>query len=146
MSNKLETLIRKAGRELADYQVARIFKVPEELAQTPCDFFGYRRDGKAILIEAKMVNRDSLPIGTKPGLLAHQFYELDAANRANAIALVCWARGNEVYTIDVDWIARSVIQSGKKSINWQDLPSYWKRSMNGPDAHLKLLDFYLPLP
>jgi hypothetical protein len=39
MANKLELLLRKAGRELADYQVARIFKVPEEMSQTPCDFF-----------------------------------------------------------------------------------------------------------
>jgi hypothetical protein len=82
MTNALELLLRKAGRELADHQVCRFFKVPEEMQQTPCDFFGYTKIGRAILIEAKWVHRTNLPINCSPGLLPHQWNELEAANKA----------------------------------------------------------------
>ena len=103
MSNSLERLLRAAGRQLADMQVARLFKVPEDMNQTPVDFFGYTKDGRAILLEAKKVARDSLPIGNKSnGLKPHQWAELDDANRANAIALIAWQNGAEVAVISMD--------------------------------------------
>lgn len=141
MTNKLELLLRKAGRELADHQVCRFFKVPEEMASTPCDFFGYTAHGRAILIEAKHVNRDSLPIGSSPGLLIHQWNELCDANRAGALSLIAWARGDVCKTITMDMAIR--LSEGRKSIPWSAIDERYARSMRGKDAHLELLSQWL---
>lgn len=143
MVNKLETLIRKAGRELMDHQVARIFKVPEEMTQTPCDFFGYTVKGRAILIEAKMVTRSALPIGNSPGLRVHQWNELMDAHRAGAIALICWSKGEWCKTIDMGTAMK--LSEGRSSIPWLHIDDKFERPMNGIDAHLRLLDQFLPL-
>ncbi len=94
-SNTLEILLRKIGRNLADEQVCRFFKIPEEMKVTPCDFFGYSRTGRAILIEAKMYSAtERLPIrkeGSKGcGIACHQLQELDDAQKAGAISLFVW--------------------------------------------------------
>ena len=102
--NSLEILLRKIGRDLADKQVARFWKVPEEMQQTPCDFFGYTKTGRAILIEAKKVNRPRLPIGTSPGLKIHQWNELCDANRARAHGILIWQRGKQFKLIYPDTI------------------------------------------
>lgn len=143
MSNRLETLLRKAGRELADWQVARLFKVPEEMQQTPVDFFGYTASGRAILIEAKLVDRDSLPIGCSPGLQPHQWNELQDANRAGALALICWARtaSGSCATITVD-IAMA-LSKDRASIPWKGIDHRYFRPMTGPEAHLRLLSHWL---
>ena len=144
MANKLEALVRKAGRELMDYQVARLFKVPEEMSQTPCDFFGYTVEGRAILLECKMVNRTSLPIAsTSNGLSVHQWNELMDANRANALALICWSRGDVCATITMDIAIK--LAEGRRSIAWDHIDSRYLRSMSGPRCHLELLDHWLPL-
>jgi hypothetical protein len=143
MSNKLEILLRRAGRELADYQVARFFKVPEELAQTPCDFFGYTVIGRAILIEAKMVERPSLPIGNDPGLQPHQWNELADANRAGALSLVCWARGGICATLSFDLAAK--LAEDRRSIPWEKIEKKYLRPMSGSLCHLALLDHWLPI-
>lgn len=141
MANKLESLIRKAGRDLADWQVARIFKVPEEMTQTPCDFFGYTTEARAILIECKMVSRTSLPIGKSPGLAPHQWIALEEANRANCLALICWMRYTECAVISMD-MAQSM-SLGRKSISWQDIPERYIHTTIGADAHLHLLEPFL---
>lgn len=143
MSNALELLLRKAGRELSDYQVCRLFKVPEEMQQTPVDFFGYSNIGRAILIEAKMVNRSSLPIGSEPGLSVHQWNELEAANKAGALALICWARGSDCATLSFDLAAK--LAEGRRSIPWSLIEAKYLRSMRGEKCHLTLLDHWLPL-
>lgn len=141
MANKLESLIRKAGRDLADWQVARIFKVPEEMMQTPCDFFGYTIAGNAILIECKMVSRTALPICMSPGLAPHQWIALEEANRANCIALICWMRGKECAVLSMD-MAQSM-SLGRKSIAWADIPDQYIHTTVGADAHLHLLEPFL---
>lgn len=142
MQNKLELILRHVGRDLAQHQVARFFKVPEELQWTPCDFFGYTSCGRAILLEAKMVNRQSLPIGNEPGLQVHQWNELLAANRAGALALIAWAVGDTVATISIDMaIAYS---EGRKSIPWKAIPDHYRRRLNMADR-LQILDQWLPL-
>jgi hypothetical protein len=144
MSNALELLLRKAGRELADYQVCRFFKVPEEMQQTPCDFFGYTACGRAILIEAKMVNRESLPINdSSNGLSIHQWNELEAANKAGALALLCWARGDQCATLSFDLAAK--LAEGRRSIPWRNIEKKYFRSMSGDVCHLAILDHWLPL-
>lgn len=139
MPNKLEIMLRKAGRELADHQVARFFKMPEEMQQTPCDFIGYTASGRAILIEAKMVNAPQLKIGSSPGLSVHQWNELCDAEKAGAIALVCWARGDQCVCLTPENIR--VYAGGTKSIRWDDIHRH--RSMKGPKAHLTLLAPFL---
>lgn len=94
MGNKLESMIRKAARALEDRQLAMIWKVPEEMQQTPCDFFGFTSQGRAILIEAKMVNRPRLPVGKSPGLLPHQWHALRSAHRAGALSFIIWMMGD----------------------------------------------------
>jgi hypothetical protein len=144
MVNKLEILLRKAGRELADYQVARFFKVPEEMTQTPVDFFGYTSIGRAILIEAKMVERTALPVGSPPGLAPHQWNELADANRAGALALICWARRDICATITFDVAAK--LCEDRRSIPWEKIEERFLRPMKGSLCHLALLDHWLPIP
>ena len=142
MTNKLEALLRKAGRELMDHQVARIFKVPEEMTQTPCDFFGYEVGGRAILIEAKMVERPALPVGNSPGLRAHQWNELLDAHRAGALALIAWSRGNVCKVIDMALAVK--LSEGRASIPWSSIDDQYARPMDGPKAHLGLLKVWMP--
>lgn len=141
MVNKLEALISKAGRELADYQAARLFKVPESWVATPCDFFGYTADGRAILIEAKMVTRTSLPISCAPGLKVHQWNALLEANRANCLALICWAQRGTCATITVDMAAE--LSRGRRSIKWTQIDERYHHSMGGAHAHFTLLEPWL---
>ncbi len=142
-SNPLESLVRLAGNELADAQVARLFKVPEEMQQTPCDFFGYTASGRAILVECKMVSsRSSLPIGTAPGLRPHQWCELTDANRADALALICWAHKGTVAVISVDMATK--LSEGRKSIPWGSIDPFYHRSMQR-NRVLELFDLWLPV-
>jgi hypothetical protein len=131
-----------AGRELADYQVCRFYKIPEEMTQTPCDFIGFTAQGRAILIEAKMVARASLPIHDKPGLSKHQFNELADANRAGALTLLCWSRGVYCATLTMDMVI--ALSAGRQSIPWDAIDERYLRPMQGPQCHLKLLDHWLP--
>jgi len=128
MTNQLELLIRRAGRKLRDYQVCNIRKIPEEMAQTECDFYGYTAQGRAILIEAKQVSRLSLPIGKKPGLLGHQWVALCEANRANALALLVWQRGDYIATISVDMAIE--FSRDRKSIPWDSIPAKFKHRLH----------------
>lgn len=137
----LERMLREAGRRLAEHQVAYIFKVPEELTPTPCDFFGHTVEGRAILIEAKEVNRTYLSIGTAPGLMAHQWNALCDANRANCIALICWARGPECATLTMDMAIE--LSRNRKSIPWDAISEDFLHSMSGRDAPLYLLEPFL---
>jgi hypothetical protein len=143
MSNRLEILLRKAGRELADYQVARFYKIPEEMQQTPCDFIGFTVAGRAILIEAKMVNATSLKVGGNPGLSAHQWNEMTEAHRAGCLALICWARGQVCATIPMD--VASELARDRRSIPWEKISRIFLRPMFGPNCHLALLDQWLPI-
>ena len=143
MSNRLELLLRRAGRELADYQVARFYKIPEEMQSTPCDFIGFTSIGRAILIEAKMVNAPSLKIAGEPGLSAHQWCELGDANKAGALSLICWARGDICATISFDMAA--ALAQDRKSIPWEKIEGRFLRPMRGGPCHLTLLDHWLPL-
>jgi hypothetical protein len=138
MSKSLEGLLREAGRRLADWQTAFIFKVPEEWRTTPCDFFGHTADGRAILIEAKEVNRTSLPIGCDPGLQPHQWNALCDANRANCIALICWARGPVCATLTMDMAI--ALSEGRRSIPWNKIQKRFLHSMTGDRASLTILE------
>ena len=130
----LEGLLREVGWRLAEYEVARIYKIPEEFHTTPCDFMGFTAGGRAILIEAKQVQRMSLPIGTSNGLQVHQWNALEEASRANCISLICWANGDEVATIDFDQAA--TYSEGRKSIPWRAIPERYIHELYGDPFRL----------
>lgn len=117
MKNALEIELRKLGRTLADKQIARFWKIPEAMQCTPCDFCGYNNVGRAILIEAKMVNRPRLPIGSEPGLTKNQWGELQDAERAGAISLVIWQREGFIVILHTRDVL--IIKQGK-SIPWDN--------------------------
>ncbi len=141
--NLLEHLLRKAGRELADLQIARLFKVPEEMQKTPCDFFGYTVTGRAILIEAKMVTDTSLRINGTPGLAPHQYIALREANKAGCLALLCWAQEDVCATLTFDMVL--ALSKDRLSIPWKKIEKKYLRSITDEDAHLHLLDQWLPV-
>jgi hypothetical protein len=115
--NKLEIELRRIGRSLADKQICRFWKVPEEMQQTPCDFFGYTNTGRAILIEAKMAQRNHLPIvkaGKKgTGISDHQLQEIREARNAGAVAFFVWMKGEECAIF-----YPSIIMDEDKSVLW----------------------------
>jgi penicillin-binding protein-related factor A (putative recombinase) len=135
--------LRKAGRDLADYNVCRFWKFPEEMMRTPCDFMGFTNTGRAILIEAKEVDRTALSIHNPPGLAPHQFTALKEANNAGAISLVCWARKNICATISFDMVLR--FSHGRASVPWASIERKYHRKLTGEEASLRLLDHWLPV-
>lgn len=137
----LEALIRHTGRVLAEHQIAYLFKVPEAFTATPCDFFGYTKDGRAILIECKEVARASLPIGKAPGLAPHQWNALRDAGRANAISLICWMRKGMLATIDIDMAVS--LSGGRKSIPWAHIPERFIHLEPKVSKCLELLEPYV---
>jgi len=130
--------MRHTGRILAEHQVAYLFKVPEEYATTPCDFFGYTRTGRAILIECKEVARSALPIGAAPGLAVHQWNALSDAGRANCIALICWLHKGVLATIDID-MARE-LSRGRRSIPWGKIEKKFLHPDPKPSRCLEFLE------
>jgi penicillin-binding protein-related factor A (putative recombinase) len=122
MTNKLEADFRAVARQLYDLQVAYIFKVPEEMQQTPCDFFGFTTNGIAILIECKQVNRNALPIGVSNGLAPHQWIHLRQAHRCGTHAFLIWRRAEETAVLPFSVCLE--LTEGRKSIAWSDAKRY----------------------
>ncbi len=122
MTNQLESNVRALSRALYNERRAFLFKVPEEMSQTPCDFFGWSPAGRAIAIECKQVNRPSLPIGTSNGLQAHQWNALELAHHCGGIAILIWQRGLDVAVLRFDYLA--ALAEGRKSIQWPPLDHF----------------------
>lgn len=122
MTNKLEADFRAVARQLYDMQIAYIFKVPEEMKQTPCDFFGHTVNGMAILIECKQVNRTSLSVGQPPGIAPHQWVALRQAHRCGAHAFLIWRRGEETAVLPFSVCLE--LTEDRKSIAWSDAKRY----------------------
>jgi hypothetical protein len=130
MTNKLELDLRAFARQLYNEQIAFLFKVPEDVQQTPCDFFGHTRFGRAILIECKMVKRRSLPLGAAGanGLQPHQWCALEQAHKTGAISLLLWQNGEDAALLNVPQI--KLLAQGRKSIPWPgDQPLTWQRAL-----------------
>jgi hypothetical protein len=97
------------------------------------------------MIEAKMVKGTSLAISdTSNGLSIHQWNELCDANRAGALALICWANRGVCATISMD--VAIFLSKGRLSIPWAGIDARFCRPMRGKQSHLHLLDHWLPLP
>lgn len=124
---KLELRLRAVFRELYDLQVAFLFKVPEAIQQTPCDFFGWTAKGRAIVVEAKQVNRASLPIGTSNGLAPHQWLALRQAAACGAHSYLVWQRGDVIMVLDFGTCLR--LTENRKSIPFWDAAGYQTHSL-----------------
>lgn len=135
--NYLELRVQRVGASLHDYQMARLYKVPNDIrladgqvvhgAQTPCDFLGWTITGRAIAIECKMFKHPSLPVGEK-GLKAHQLLAIRECHRAGGIGLLVWQRDQEIAVIDTDQIR--VYSKGRKSIPWKNIPDRFKKPID----------------
>jgi len=144
---RLEAIIRKVSRDLEARDLARLWKWPEEkrIKTVPrrcpscdswikgqvvqhterpgCDFFGYTRSGRAILVECKETDQPRLSIGAT-GLKPHQFYTLYDCHKAGGIALLAWLHDDVVGMLDVDMIQEFSL--GRKSVNWKMIPDRFK--------------------
>lgn len=98
--------------------------------RTGCDFFGFTRHGRVIMLEAKEHQGPSLPIDVADGhgVKHHQMTHLRDCHRAGGIALVVWRRDREVAVLDVDMIER--LSSGRRSVAWAAIPESFRRPLN----------------
>lgn len=124
MTNQLELDVRELARQLYDEARAFIFKVPEELQQTPVDFFGFTPSGRAIAIECKQVKRARLPIGTSNGLQPHQWNALELAHKCGAVSLLIWRNGERTAVLPFRLIPALI--GDKKSIPWIPSEPSWE--------------------
>jgi penicillin-binding protein-related factor A (putative recombinase) len=146
MTNALELHVRKVAWELHDHQVARLYKIPNDVKmeagvivhgeQTPCDFIGFTVTGRAILIECKMFKELSLPVGDK-GLKAHQLKAITECHKAGGIGLLVWQRGAELAVIDPDQVL--AYSRGRKSIPWKAIAAKYKKPVT-----CEPLEFFRP--
>jgi penicillin-binding protein-related factor A (putative recombinase) len=137
MSNALETHIRKIARALHEHQIARLYKIPNDIKivdgqlihaeQTPADFLGFTITGRVILLECKMRLRTSLELGPK-GLKAHQQIAINEAHKAGGLGLLAWMNGDQVAVIDAGQV--NAYRKGKKSIAWNDIHAKYKHTLH----------------
>jgi penicillin-binding protein-related factor A (putative recombinase) len=140
---RLEAIVRKATKSLADRDIARIYRIHEGKAtkmipsrcacgrvevtmsvvhteESPADFWGFTTTGRAILVECKECGNPSLPLSPS-GLKVHQRLALMEVHSAGGVALLVWQRRRQIAVIDMDILER--ISRGRKSIPWADIPA-----------------------
>jgi len=127
MTNQLEKEFRALCRALYDLQIAYIFKVPEEMQQTPCDFFGHTTTGIAVFVECKQVNRSALPIGTSNGIAGHQWIALKQAHQCGCYSFLVWRRGEETALVPFSVCLEAAVD--RKSIAWSDVARLAQRPL-----------------
>lgn len=144
MTNRLEKMVRRVAQSLEERQRGKLWKLPNDLRITgsgravygdkgPADFFGHTDTGRAVFIECKDIKAPSLAMGDR-GVKPHQWVALLELDRANGIAAVLWAKGEEVALLDVGMIKS--LTRGRKSISWKAIPGEWKR----PLSHVGIMD------
>jgi penicillin-binding protein-related factor A (putative recombinase) len=140
MANRLETMVRRVGRELDFAQRAKLWKLPNDLRITgsgeavfgekgPADFFGHTASGRAIFLECKDIKSPTLALGSR-GIKPHQWIALAELHKCGGIGLVIWAREDQVAVLDVDMIKS--LTRGRKSISWRAIPGEWKHPFTLP--------------
>lgn len=132
--NELELRVRKIACDLHDNQVARLYKIPNDVRmeqgiivhgeQVPCDFIGWTVTGRAIAIECKIFQQPSLPVGAK-GLKAHQLKAITECHRAGGIGVLVWQHDDELAVIDPEQVMS--YSRGRKSIPWKAIPAKFKK-------------------
>ena len=108
----LERRVREILRGASDDLTA--WKLPTDLRLTgngvvhgepmPADFMGYRHnDGKVFFVECKEVERNTLPLGKKPGLSPFQMQAMVEAKRHGVRYVLVWGRPSlERFAVRVD--------------------------------------------
>lgn len=142
--NPLERRIKAVARGLHAFQVARLYKLPNDVKiidgemifaeQVPCDFFGFTSSGRAILVECKMCKGDTLAVGDKKGVKPHQIQALREVQRAGGIGLLVWQRLLDLAVIDIDQVI--AYSAGRKSITWSRIPEDFKKPAAIEDLQL----------
>jgi penicillin-binding protein-related factor A (putative recombinase) len=143
----LERVVRKVAERLHDRQKAKLWKIPNDLRittsgeaiwgdQNPADFFGHTITGRFVLIECKNIQGSRLSLGTR-GLKPHQFLALQEAHDTGAIALVVWARQEQVAVLDMDMIRR--LTASRRSVGWSTIPAKFIRPYD-EEGILELLE------
>lgn len=136
MTNALEAHIRKVARALHDHQLARLYKVPNDIRlvdgevvhgdQQPADFLGFTITGRVIVLEAKMRKSKALELGPR-GIKAHQRIAITEAHRAGGLGLVAWMNGRRIAVIDASQV--KVYSEGRKSIPWSAIPDRFMHTL-----------------
>lgn len=142
-SNALELHVRRVARELHAAQIARLYKIPNDMKiangyllhaeQTPADFMGFTITGRVIILECKMTTRPLLPMGPK-GLKPHQVIAINEVHRAGGLGLVAWMHAKKIAVIDAGQV--TAYRGAKRSIAWRDIPDDFKHCVS--EAPLRL--------
>lgn len=141
MTNALEAHIRRVARALHEHQLARLYKIPNDVRlvdgivvygdQQPADFMGFTIAGRVIVLEAKMRKQSSLELGPK-GIKAHQRIAINEAHRAGGLGLVAWQNGKRIAVIDADQV--KTYSLGRKSIPWKAIPERYLHHLDEDPA------------
>ncbi len=136
MTNTLELTVRKVARTLHDYQVARLYKIPNDIKivdgklihaeQTPPDFMGFTAGGRAIIIECKMCLDESLSLGKK-GIKPHQLKAINEVHDAGGLGLVVWQKEGMIAVVDAGQVR--AYTANRKSLPWKVIPPKFKREI-----------------
>ena len=144
---ELERTVKAAAQRLNDKQLAKLWKIPNDLRitaageavwgdQNPCDFMGHTINGRAILIECKQIQGARLTLGSR-GLKPHQYLALQEAHDANCLALVIWARDDKVAVLDMDMVRK--LTENRRSVGWSQIPHKFIRAFS-EEGILELLE------
>lgn len=146
MTNSLERKIGSAAKDLRATGKAMLWKWPTGMIEkdgrvlhtqrTGCDFFGYDRGGKVVMVECKICKDPLLKLNERNGLRPHQFDALRNCSRAGGHALIVWQHKDEVAVFSVDLYSMAVEEEDRMSLRWdrisdrlkrpvQSDPSYW---------------------
>lgn len=154
MSNSLEKLVRKVARTLHDYQIARLYKIPNDIKviegkilygeRTPPDFMGFTAHARVMMVECKSWNQPSLPIDKK-GLKPHQYVALKEVHDAGGLGLLVWQNGGMIAVIDAGMIEH--YRGDRKSLPWKVIPPRYKRKVAAmTDEHVRFFWPFLGAP
>lgn len=152
--SELERLIRKAAKSLREYQVATMWKIPNDLRITgsglatyadeqPADFIGHTTTGRVIMVEAKQHKGDRLPLYSKGGITPYQWTSLLECHKAGGIALIVWQRGDEVATLDMDMV--QALATDRRSIAWKKIQKSFCHPATTDTAHLTIFEPHLKI-
>ena len=150
--SELERLIRKAAKSLREYQVATLWKIPNDLRVTasgiatfadeqPADFIGHTRTGRVIMVEAKQHKKERLPLFSKSGVTPYQWTSLLECHKAGGIALIVWQCGDEVATFDMD--IAIALSKDRRSIPFRKIQKRFCHPATDDTAHLTMFEPYL---
>jgi len=151
--NFLENHVRKVARALHEHQIARLYKIPNDIKivdnqlhyaeRTPVDFMGFTITGRVIMLECKMCKAASLGLNAS-GLKAHQLIAITEAHKTGGMGLLAWQKMQTIAVIDAGQVVAYSRDKGRKSIAWKDIPSLYKHSIQ--EDPVRLLFPFVPIP